>query len=261
MSYLLSSTMNDGIQSHKLPGLHRQRACPKAVRFMTPWYPTGSLSPQRKNLTISFCVMFFTYLDLHSWSTFISIRLCTCGFWGIIGVWVTLEFSLAWYSALFLELAIRFCFAMIASNVLQLWNTGSKKKQPKHAVILIFTSDKTVYAIQNPGAVNFTWKGSLSCKLTFTMIITYIMLISYVKPPWCPYKSPWKSYFGNIGMGQHRSPIISLCFILQYIHDSLFFQWQIHHMPGWPMLVSDIPWLPWLQSERVMHICATLPLM
>lgn len=33
---LLSSTIYDGIQSHKLPGLHRQRACPKAVHFMSP---------------------------------------------------------------------------------------------------------------------------------------------------------------------------------------------------------------------------------
>lgn len=117
---------------------------------------------------------------------------------------------------------------MKANQVLQLWKRESKKKQPKRGDSYFpFKSDKTAYAIQYPGSVNFIWKSSLSCKLTFAMIITYIMLMSYVKPPRCPYKLP--SHFGNMGMGQHRSPVISLCFILQYIHDSLYFQQQIHH--------------------------------
>lgn len=33
---LPSVLYNDGIQSQKLPGLHRERACPKTVHFMTP---------------------------------------------------------------------------------------------------------------------------------------------------------------------------------------------------------------------------------
>lgn len=112
-----------------------------------------------------------------------------------------------------------------------------------------FTSDKTVYAVQHPGSVNFIWKSSL-CKFTFAMIITPITLISYVKPLWCPH-----GHFGIMGMGQHKSPVIRHCFILQYIHDSLSFHWQIHH--AWlAVLVSDIPWLPRLQSETVnAHLC------
>lgn len=42
---LYCPTTYDGIQSHKLPGLHRQRACPKAEHFMAPSHPTGSLFP------------------------------------------------------------------------------------------------------------------------------------------------------------------------------------------------------------------------
>lgn len=102
-----------------------------------------------------------------------------------------------------------------------------------------FTSDKTAYAVQHPGSVNFIWKSSL-CKFPFAMITTPVTLISYVKPLWCPYRS--SLHLGIVGMGQHKSPVISLCFILQYIHDSLSFQWQIHH--AWlAVLVSDIPLL------------------
>lgn len=53
-----------------------------------------------------------------------------------------------------------------------------------------FTSDKTAYAVQHPGSVNFIWKSSL-CKFPFAMIITPITLISYVKPLWCPYGSSY----------------------------------------------------------------------
>lgn len=29
-------------------------------------------------------------------------------------------------------------------------------------------------------------------------------------------------------------------------------------MLGWPMLVCDIPLLPWLESQTVTHVCVTL---
>lgn len=250
--------MYDGLQSHKLPGLHRQRACPKAVNFMFPWQ--AAFPPKAKNFSISFCVTFLTYFDLHSQSTFISIRLCTCAFWGIVGVW-DLAFSLAWYSALFLDLAILIKDSDFNESKPRPSTLKERVKSNSQNIWWIsfsFQSDKTAYAIQYPGSVNFIWKSSLSCKLTFAMIITYRMLISYVKPPWCPYKSP--SHFRKMNMGQHRSLFISLWFILQYIHDSLHFNGK-YIMLDWLMLVPDIPLLPWLQSETLMRICVTLPLM
>lgn len=116
---------------------------------------------------------------------------------------------------------------MKANQVFQLWKRESKKKHPKHVVIPVFLSRVTKQHIQlnTQDQMIFFWKSSL-CKLTFAMIITYIMLTSYVKPPWCPYESP--SHLGNVGMGQHRSAVISFCFILQYSQDFLYFQWQIH---------------------------------
>lgn len=58
-----------------------------------PDTPQAAFPPKAKNLTIPFCVTFFTYFDLHSQSTFISIRLCICGFGEIVGGF--LAFSLA----------------------------------------------------------------------------------------------------------------------------------------------------------------------
>lgn len=78
-----------------------------------------------------------------------------------------------------------------------------KERQQKEAAktygdsYLPFSSDKTVYAVQHPGSVNFIWKSSL-CKFTFAMIITPIIPISYVKPLWCPHRYLGIWAWGNI---------------------------------------------------------------